>query len=86
MQVGVDKIAKGGVVVLGINYLAAITTGILSKGTFNKAPMIVGHLCLLGWLVRNWLKTDTDDIRSVKGFYKSIWDLFYSEYALYTVI
>ena len=48
--------------------------------------MIVGHGCLLAWLLRNWAKTDTEDMKSVKVFYKKIWDLFYLEYALYTLI
>ncbi|GMH59002.1 hypothetical protein TL16_g02736, partial [Triparma laevis f. inornata] len=87
IKVGVDKIAKGGAIVLALNYIAAIAQGLLSStGSFNRVAMVVGHSCLLSWLARNWLRTDTDDIRSVKGFYKSIWDLFYSEYALYTLI
>ncbi|GMH46442.1 hypothetical protein TrRE_jg8305 [Triparma retinervis] len=86
IKVGVNKIAKGGVLVLSLNYLFAIASGVLGKGAFNRAPMIVGHGCLLGWLLRNWAKTDTEDMKSVKIFYKKIWDLFYSEYALYTLI
>jgi homogentisate solanesyltransferase len=87
IKVGVDKIAKGGVTVLALNYVAAIAQGLLSPaGAYNRIAMVVGHSCLLSWLARNWFRTDTEDIRSVKGFYKSIWDLFYAEYALYTLI
>ena len=87
IKIGVDKIAKGGVTVLALNYVAAIAQGLLSPaGAYNRIAMVVGHSCLLSWLARNWFRTDTEDIRSVKGFYKSIWDLFYAEYALYTLI
>ena len=87
IKVGVDKIAKGGAAVLALNYLAAIAVGFFSKaGAFNRVSMIVGHGALLTWLLRNFSRCDTNDVKSVKGFYKNIWDLFYSEYALYTLI
>jgi len=86
-KLGVDKIAKGATACLLLNYVHAIATGILSKaGTFNPVAMIGGHAALASILVARFRTLDTSSMGSIKTFYKRIWDLFYLEYVLYTLI
>lgn len=86
-KIGVKNIANGASVLLFLNYVHAILTGLLSKaGTFNKLPMIGGHAALAAALVYRFTKLDPESMRSVKLYYKHIWDLFYLEYGLYTLI
>ena len=49
-------------------------------------PMIGGHSALAVMLVLRYRQLDADAMGSVKRFYKNVWDLFYLEYALYTLI
>jgi hypothetical protein len=49
-------------------------------------PMIGGHLTLAAMLVSKWRQLDPESMPSIKTFYKNIWDLFYLEYGLYTLI
>lgn len=86
-KLGVDKIAKGATACLLLNYVHAIATGVLSKaGTFNPVAMIGGHAALASMLVARFRTLDTSSMASIKTFYKRIWDLFYLEYLLYTLI
>jgi homogentisate solanesyltransferase len=86
-KVGVKKIAQGATLALFLNYVHALATGILSKpGTFQRIPMIGGHLALAAMLVVRFRQLDPDSMPSIKKYYKHIWDLFYLEYALYTII
>jgi len=86
-KLGVDKIAKGATACLLLNYVHAIATGVLSKaGTFNPIPMIGGHAALASILLARFRVLDTSSMGSIKLFYKRIWDLFYLEYLLYTLI
>jgi len=86
-KMGVDKIAKGATACLLLNYAHAIATGLLSKaGTFNSIPMIGGHAALASILVARFRTLNTSSMGSIKTFYKRIWDLFYLEYLLYTLI
>jgi len=72
---------------LFLNYIHAVATGILAKpGTFRSIPMIGGHLALAAMLIVRSRQLNPDSMKSVKLFYKNIWDLFYLEYALYTLI
>ena len=81
------RIAKGATVCLLLNYVHAIATGLLSpKGAFRMIPMIGGHVALAGLLLARFRKLEPDSIKSVKLYYKHIWDNFYLEYALYTLI
>jgi hypothetical protein len=83
----VKKIAQGASVCLFANYIHAIATGVLAKpGTFQMVPMIGGHVALAAMLIRRFRQLDADSMASVKTFYKNVWDLFYLEYALYTLI
>lgn len=86
-KIGVPRIAKGASVCLMLNYVHAIATGILSPaGTFSRIPMIGGHLALAATLLTRFRQLDPESIPSVKTYYKHIWDLFYLEYVLYTLI
>ena len=69
------------------NYIHAIATGFLAApGTFRMVPMIGGHLALAAVLIMRFRQLDPDSMPSVKKYYKHIWDLFYLEYGLYTLI
>jgi hypothetical protein len=48
--------------------------------------MIGGHVALAAMLIQRYRQLDPDSIRSIKVYYKHIWDLFYLEYFLYTLI
>jgi homogentisate solanesyltransferase len=86
-KLGVDKIAKGATLCLFMNYIHAILTGALSTaGSFNLIPMIGGHGVLAAILLARFKKLDSSSMRSIKVYYKHIWDLFYLEYVLYTLI
>ena len=64
-----------------------MATGLLSKsGTFNVLPMVGGHAILAAVLLTRFKQLEPNSMMSVKVFYKHIWDLFYLEYGLYTLI
>jgi hypothetical protein len=85
--VGVKRIAQGASVALFLNYVQAVATGIFSAaGTFRRVPMIGGHMALATLLLTRFRQLDPDSMPSVKKYYKHIWDLFYLEYVLYTLI
>ena len=81
------KIAQGASLCLLGNYIHAIVTGLVSKpGTFRMVPMIGGHAALAALLLVRFRQLDPESIASVKKYYKHIWDLFYLEYGLYTLL
>mmetsp|Transcript_5654 Transcript_5654/g.12850 ORF Transcript_5654/g.12850 Transcript_5654/m.12850 type:complete len:395 (-) Transcript_5654:102-1286(-) len=86
-KVGVPKIAKGATLCLFLNYVHAIATGALTKaGTFNLIPMVGGHAVLATILLARFRQLEPEKLSSIKTYYKHIWDLFYLEYVLYTLI
>ena len=86
-KVGVKRIAQGASLCLLANYVHAIATGLLSsKGTFKLIPMVGGHFALALMLIRRFRQLDPESMPSIKTYYKNIWDLFYLEYGLYTLI
>jgi homogentisate solanesyltransferase len=86
-KIGVKRIAQGASFCLLGNYIHAIATGVLAKpGTFRMLPMIGGHAALAAMLITRFRQLDPDSMQSVKKYYKHIWDLFYLEYGLYTLI
>ena len=86
-RIGVKRIAQGASLCLLLNYVHAVATGVLAApGTFNLIPMIGGHLALAAMLIFRFRQLDPDSMPSVKKYYKHIWDLFYLEYGLYTLI
>ncbi|KAL3944683.1 MAG: hypothetical protein SGBAC_001241 [Bacillariaceae sp.] len=86
-KAGVKRVAQGASLCLFANYVHGILTGLLSApGTFNLVPMIGGHAALATMLVLRFRQLNPDSMTSVKQFYKHVWDLFYLEYGLYTLI
>lgn len=89
-KIGIPKIAKGATLCLLLNYLHAILTGLVSNasnaGTFNPIPMIGGHMALATMLLVRFRELEPEKLSSIKKYYKHIWDLFYMEYLLYTLI
>lgn len=87
-RLGVKRIAQAATGCLMINYVHAILTGFLSKSAnaFRMVPMIGGHLALASILLFRFKQLNPESMASVKKYYKHIWDLFYLEYALYTLI
>lgn len=86
-KVGVGRIAKIATGCLLLNYVHALVTPALSSaGAFNMIPMMGGHLALASMLIFRYRQLDPDSSASIKLYYKHIWDLFYLEYALYTLI
>ena len=86
-KVGVKRIAQGASLCLLLNYIHAIATGFLAEqGAFRLVPMIGGHITLTAMLILRYRQLDPESVGSVKLFYKRIWDLFYLEYGLYTLI
>lgn len=53
---------------------------------FNVLPMSLGHLSLLSYFMWSFRQLDAEDMKSIKKFYKVIWNLFYLEYCLYPFI
>ena len=82
------RIAQGATLCLLLNYVHAIVTGLLSKSAnaFRMVPMVGGHLALALILVFRFRELNPESMKSVKQYYKQIWDLFYLEYGLYTLI
>jgi len=87
-RLGVKRIAQGATVCLLANYAHAILTGFFSRASnvFRMVPMIGGHLALASMLLFRYKQLEPDSMASVKQYYKHIWDLFYLEYGLYTLI
>ena len=87
-RLGVKRIAKGATACLILNYVHAIVTGFVSKSAsaFRTVPMVGGHLALASMLIFRYKQLNPDSMASVKKYYKHIWDLFYLEYGLYTLI
>lgn len=83
---GVKNIALFSTTLLSSAYIAAISLPFLIPNCFKKFPMTVGHFSLLLYLVRIYSKLDPANITSIKQFYKSIWNLFYLEYVIYSLI
>lgn len=87
-RMGVKRIAQGATLCLMCNYVHAVLTGILAKSVdaFRMVPMIGGHLVLAFMLAFRYKQLNPESMASVKQYYKHIWDLFYLEYGLYTLI
>ena len=64
----------------------ALATFFRAPANFNAIPMVGGHVALAFMLVTRFRQLDPESMPSIKKFYKHIWDLFYLEYALYTLI
>jgi len=87
-RLGVKRIAQAATLCLLVNYAHAILTGILCKSAnaFRMVPMVGGHVALALMLMFRFRQLNPESMKSVKKYYKHIWDLFYLEYGLYTLI
>lgn len=87
-RLGVKRIAHAATLCLLVNYIHAILTGLISKSAyvFRSVPMVGGHLVLASMLLFQFKQLNPKSMKSVKQYYKRIWDLFYLEYGLYTLI
>lgn len=83
---GVAAIANGATVALSLAYITAISLPFLLPGSFNRIPMIVGHLSMLLYFLWSRSKLNPTSMTSIKGFYKAIWNMFYIEYCIYPFI
>lgn len=85
---GAKRIAQGATACLLLNYVHAVATGLLAKSAnaFNMVPMIGGHIALASMLLFRFKQLNPESMDSIKQYYKNIWDLFYLEYGLYTLI
>ena len=85
---GVKRIAQGATMCLMCNYVHAVLTVVQAKSidAFRMVPMIGGHLALASILAFRYKQLNPESMASVKQYYKHIWDLFYLEYGLYTLI
>jgi homogentisate solanesyltransferase len=90
MRFGTGKVARGASLVLLLNYAHAIATALLSApGAFHKVFMAGGHALAAVWLVRSTKELGNEEspsMKSIKAYYKQIWNLFYFEYLMYPFI
>jgi len=81
-KAGVAKIAQLATGALALNYASAVVQALLLPG-YRAWVMAPGHLLAGAWLLTSFKKLVPADPRSVKQYYKRIWDLFYLEYIMY---
>lgn len=86
-QLGVRRIALAASAALLANYGVAIWLGAFS-GAFRPAVMVGGHALLAAGLVAQTLTLHRAEYTppAVQAFYRFIWTLFYSEYAIFPFI
>ena len=83
---GVQTIANIAASVLSCTYILAILLPFIYPNKFRLIPMALGHTTFLIYFLINFKNLNSDDMSSIKEFYKSIWNLFYLEYLLYPFI
>lgn len=66
------------------NYMGAIAAAVMFKGMFNAPLMVGAHAVLAAGLVWATAKLDKQKYTqgAIQDFYRSVWNLFYSEYFL----
>jgi len=81
---GERAIACLGSGLLLLNYVGAISAALLTGGMFNTPLMVGAHAVLGACLVFQTWKLDQSEytVDAIQGFYRFIWNLFYSEYFL----
>ena len=57
-------------------------------GSFNKVPMIAGHIIALAYNLSIFKDFSNSEgkMMDAKMYYRSVWNLFYGEYLLYLLI
>mmetsp|Transcript_13601 Transcript_13601/g.24392 ORF Transcript_13601/g.24392 Transcript_13601/m.24392 type:complete len:378 (+) Transcript_13601:55-1188(+) len=86
-RMGTDKLSNVVTGLLMSDYVFACLFALVAQqGAIRKPVMILGHLVLASVLMYERKRLVTSDNNSIKQFYKGIWRLFYSEYALFLFI
>jgi homogentisate solanesyltransferase len=83
-RMGVRNIAYLGSGLLVANYLGAVALALRMPHAFNAAVMIPFHALFMALVVAATVKLDKSRYsrEGIAGYYRFIWYLFYSEYAL----
>ncbi|XVF07450.1 hypothetical protein REPUB_Repub06bG0139700 [Reevesia pubescens] len=87
-KLGVRNIAFLGSGLLLVNYVAAVLAAVYMPQAFRLSLMIPAHiflaLCLIfqAWLLEQAYYTK----EAISGFYRFIWNLFYTEYAIFPFV
>ncbi|XP_024397419.1 probable homogentisate phytyltransferase 2, chloroplastic [Physcomitrium patens] len=87
-NLGVRKISFLGAGLLLVNYIGAIVAAFYLPQAFKTKIMVTGHAVLgLSLIYQTWLlDTAKYSKEAISNFYRFIWNLFYSEYALFPFI
>lgn len=87
---GVKNVAGLATGMLSAAYLMAIALPMLPTfaGSFNKLPMIAGHIIALAYNLSIFKDFSNSEgkMMDAKMYYRSVWNLFYGEYLLYLLI
>jgi homogentisate solanesyltransferase len=83
-RLGVPFVANVGIALLACNYAGAIAAALLYPSSFNVPLMVGAHAVLAAVLVFGAGKLAAAGYTraAVAAFYRWVWNLFYSEYAL----
>lgn len=87
-ELGVKKISLFAIGVLLVNYSVAVYLGLAYPAVYRTAVMSGGHAVLgaaLLWHTRSLHAADYSS-EAIVGFYRFIWTLFYTEYAMFPFI
>lgn len=87
-KLGVRNIAFLGSGLLLVNYIAAVLAAIYMPQAFRRPVMLPAHIILATCLIfQTWvLERANYTMEAIQGYYRFIWNLFYSEYALFPLI
>jgi homogentisate solanesyltransferase len=83
---GVKRIAEISSLFLTMAYGIAIALPFLQPSAFKILPMALGHSSLMLYFIWSFSQLKSENMGSVKEFYRRIWNLFYLEYCLYPFI
>ncbi|CAN8259673.1 unnamed protein product [Cochlearia groenlandica] len=84
-KLGVRNIAFLGSGLLLVNYIAAISLAFYMPQVFRGSLMIPAHMILASCLIfQTWVLEKANYTKeAIAGYYRFIWNLFYSEYLLF---
>ncbi|KAL2641978.1 hypothetical protein R1flu_009565 [Riccia fluitans] len=83
-RLGVRNISFLGSGLLLMNYIGAIAAAVFMPQAFNRNLMVAAHAALgLALVYQTWLLDSAKYSKeAIAGFYRFIWNLFYTQYAL----
>lgn len=87
-KLGVRNIAFLGSGLLLVNYFGAILAAYVLPQAFKRGIMVTGHSILaLALIYQTWLLDASKYTKeAIAAYYRFIWNLFYTEYALFPLI